>query len=236
MLVRITERCKMGCTHCMINASPSGMHMSMETYGLVVDFIKDNNFMVIMLSGGEPTEHPDLLQMIDIAKQKGLYVLLLSNGMFLESDKYTTEILSKNILIQVTNDERFYPHRIKKIEHPNISYEDHIRMVSPFGRSLENKLECSRQSPMCFNLRSATRKFHNFGEAVRYLRTIPKMCIPSINPDGSLSAGEANSCSKFGFVTDSMERLTSNLCTMRCNKCGLVDKLDPLYKSAINEL
>lgn len=32
MLIRITNRCMMGCNHCMVDATPEGEHMAFDTY------------------------------------------------------------------------------------------------------------------------------------------------------------------------------------------------------------
>ena len=101
--------------------------------------------------------------------------------------------------------------------------------------ALENKIPCTRQSPLCFNLRSYVRKLRDFKEAVYRLRNSGKMCIPSVNTDGTLVAGEAPSCSSFGHVTDSNLVLTNRLCDLSCNRCGLADGLPDEYKEAIGE-
>lgn len=244
MLIRITNKCRMGCNHCMVDAKPDGESMTMETFKDVVAFVGRFQFQVAMLSGGEPTEHPDLLKMIDILQAEDIIVMVLSNGMFIEEKPELADILiEKKIMIQVTRDPRFYPvdphwqidfPKFVK-EYPNFCFEDHIRMVSPFGRALTNKLECNRQSPLCFNLRSIGRKLRDFTAAVLQLRLMHKMCIPSINPDGTLVAGEAPSCHVIGCVTDNNLTLTNNLCQMKCNKCGLANDLPPEYRHAIGE-
>lgn len=236
MLVRITEKCHMGCSHCMINAGPAGQHMSLDTYKQVLDFIKKTMFPFIMVSGGEPMEHPDVLTMLKMAIDVGFKTTLLSNGMFLADQKLTKTILDMEVLVQVTNDSRFYPKKVSHVEHKNIMYEDTIRLVSPFGRALENKIPVTRQSPLCFNLRSIVRHYHDFFQGLLMLRQKVKMCTPSVNIDGSLSAGESNSCHRVGTVNDSNLVLTNKVCSMTCDKCGLVRNLDDLHKTAIGEL
>jgi MoaA/NifB/PqqE/SkfB family radical SAM enzyme len=233
MLVRITNSCRMGCSHCMIDATSEGQHMSIEMFGRVLEFIKKNNFMAVMISGGEPLDHPDFFTIANMAKESGLVSLILSNGMFLEDAELRDKVLSLGMSIQVTNDERFYPKRISIFEHSLIAYEDHIRMVSPIGRAKTNKIKADRGSPLCFNLRSLTRNFKVFNKAVLYLRTAGKMCTPSINVDGSISAGESSLCHHVGTIDSSEQELVDNISNMRCNKCGLEDNLEPAYKKAI---
>jgi hypothetical protein len=236
MLVRVTNACRMGCSHCLVDATPSGEHMVMETYLKVLDFICENDFKIIMISGGEPTENPDILQMIDKAKEAHLIVLLLSNGMFADNKEFTDEIIKRDILVQVTNDVRYYPKRVKEINHPKFSYEHHLRALSPHGRAANNpEFKSTRIGPECFNLRSIAHRFGDFTRAVLTLRSMNKMCTPSININGDIVAGETNSCFIFGNVINSPEQLTENLIKMRCNKCGLLDGLSIQHKLAVGE-
>jgi sulfatase maturation enzyme AslB (radical SAM superfamily) len=59
MLIRVTNKCTMGCRHCMIEASaPDGEHMTSEMFEKALDISSLLYSHVILLSGGEPFEHP----------------------------------------------------------------------------------------------------------------------------------------------------------------------------------
>jgi hypothetical protein len=234
MLVRITNDCDMGCTHCFADAKPGGEFMTMETYAQVIDFIIWSRFPMIMLTGGEPTHHPDILAMIDIAVKANFQPLLLSNGTFLEKPKLKDAILNSYAKIQITNDPRFYPRRVPVIEHSRVTYETHIRMVSPFGRAITNNIPTNRKSPTCFNIRSLCRTMGDFREALFSHHLNGKFCTPSINIDGSITAGETPFCSVIGTVLD-REELTEKLYSLKCNKCGLLNGLEMKFKRAIGE-
>ena len=233
MLVRITNSCRMGCNHCMIDATPSGEHMSTDMFSRSLAFIKLHEFRIVMLSGGEPTDHPNFLIFAQMAKDSGLHPLILSNGMFLEDERKRDEILSLGIPIQITNDERFYPKKIVKFEHPLLSYEDNLRVIVPLGRAKTNNLQSERMSPLCFNLRSAIRTLHDFRQAVLYLRLKGKMCTPSINVDGSIVAGESSFCHVIGTIDSIDSELVKNIISMECNKCGLETNLSSLHRAVI---
>lgn len=235
MLVRITEKCNMGCSHCMINASLEGEHMSMNIYKQTLEFIEYNLFPYILISGGEPTLHPDLMTMIKMAQDKNFYIMLLSNGTFLENPELKKTLLKTGITIQITNDKRFYPRRVPIVEHPNLNYEHKIRTVSPFHRALTNKIDITRQSPLCFNLRSIARNLRDFKKTIFMLRSKMYACTPSINIDGSIAAGESNQCTVFGTVFDNSTTLIGNLCSLKCGRCGLYKNLDTVHKDAIGE-
>ena len=61
MLVRITQKCRMQCPHCMVNASPDGEHMAMETFHKVIAFIKANTAPMIMVSLASPNTNSGVM-------------------------------------------------------------------------------------------------------------------------------------------------------------------------------
>lgn len=237
MLVKITTQCNMGCKHCMENALPEGQHMSLETFHKVCDFILRNDFMFMLISGGEPTEHPQFEELIKIALTTGLKTVVLSNGLFLTTENRDA-FLSLGADFQIINDPEYYPIKVEPFNHPRIQVFDTKIMapLSPFGRALKNNLKIGRSSPMCFNLRSAARHFRDFKEAVLLIRSRGKMCTPSIRVDGSIVAGESRFCTRIGTVESTNLELTNSVIEMKCSNCGLVNNLSDLHKGAIGEL
>lgn len=235
MLIKITTQCSMGCTHCMEDALPVGQHMSMETFLKVKKFVERiyGSIKIMMLSGGEPTENPLLLDFIK--ELSGWHVVILSNGLFLsEHPNLANKLLSLDIGIQIYNDSRYYPRKVEPPNHPKIVFGDQINLMSPFGRALKNGYESPRQSPPCFNLRSSARTLKSLSEAILSLRMSGKMCTPNIDIDGSVLAGECYSCYKIGTVESPDSELLQNLLSMECNKCGLEDKLPSVLRNIIN--
>ena len=51
MVIKITEKCSMGCSHCMNNALPTGKHMSFDTFKDVIKFQKQYGGAFCMISG-----------------------------------------------------------------------------------------------------------------------------------------------------------------------------------------
>lgn len=237
MLVKITTQCSMGCSHCMEDALLKGDHMSMPNFLKVIAFIERiyKSIKIIMISGGEPTENPLLMDFIKILK--GWHVIIMSNGLFLQdkSDQELSDaLLASNIVLQIYNDDRYYPIKVKPIDHPKIIFGDRINLMSPIGRAKANKIKSDRQSPLCFNLRSSARTLKNFSEAVIALRISGKMCTPSIDVFGNVLAGESRFCHKIGTIESSNEELLQSLLTVECNKCGLEDNLSPILKDVIH--
>jgi len=237
MLIRVTNKCTMQCVHCMIDAHPAGEHMSWAVFKKAVNFVQNcGPPHVLLLGGGEPSEHPDLMKFIQHAKRSFFDVLLLSNGEFLWlKPELRDRILPVVYAVQVTNDVRFYSRKVEEYKHPKVCYIDKLGMLSPHGRAVSNKLETNRRSPECFNMRSMARFGASFEAARRTLVERGKFCTPSINVDGSISAGESSSCSKVGAVYDKPDAVMEKLGKLKCQKCGLVNSLTAPERAAIGE-
>ena len=87
MLLQITNRCHMGCPHCLDDATPNGPIMTDETCRNAVSFAKDSGERLLIVSGGEPTDHPRFFDMCRIVSQSGLCFSICSNGMFMGDPK-----------------------------------------------------------------------------------------------------------------------------------------------------
>jgi len=240
MLIRITNQCNMMCSHCMIDGvSPTGEHMTKETFIKALDFAKRSGAMIIALTGGEPTLHPDLFDFIKESR-KGAFsaVVIASNGTFLHH-KEMTKVLrdlvrryKNQFHVQITNDPRYYPRSIPKAP-KEFAVENHITLLRGCKRVKENGMVPTTKGPSCFNLRSASRVY-GYRVALPYLEVqMARFCVPSINFDGSVRAGEPDTCHKIGTVHSSMEEIDRGLRTMQCNKCGLEDGLDYDHLQAI---
>jgi len=244
MLIRISNKCTMACKHCMIDASgPDGEHMSLEVFRQALDFAEACQVKVILISGGEPFEHPDIAEILamcaEVQKRTMVPMTLCSNGLFILDKEKAALARRCGMIIQVTNDQRFYGRNLKLIQHmfdlPQMCFEDHIRSLVPCRRTRENSIPTSRISPMCFNLRSATRSI-GLINGIDALESSGKHCTPSVNIDGSIVAGEADTCFKVGDVSMRLQDVEELIKKARCNKCGLRDNLAPVHKAAIGEI
>jgi len=254
MLIRITNKCTMGCSHCMIDASsPDGEHMKMDVFKRALKFARASGSLGLLLSGGEPFEHPQLEEMVSLAKKNVTVVIVATNGLFTLDPGKLKMANRLDAFIQVTNDERYYPKRIDEskikdmmIGKPKgrrgVSLEKDVRIMYGCKRSKAAGYKSTRISPFCFNLRSITRRM-GFREAISMLEYSGKFCSPSINVDGTIVAGEADTCFPIGDVQDNQvsfykktEAVEKALKKMKCNLCGLVNNLDEEHANAIGEI
>lgn len=95
MLIQITNRCRMGCQHCLDDSRPDGGMMSRDTLDCAVRFALYCRTRHVVVSGGEPTEHPDLVEFCRRISDAGLSFSLCSNGMWIgdaEAERRVEEI------------------------------------------------------------------------------------------------------------------------------------------------
>jgi organic radical activating enzyme/uncharacterized protein YuzB (UPF0349 family) len=250
MLMKITNRCHMNCLHCSESSTPDGMHMNRVTFGRALNFIKKMKPKVVSITGGEPTEHPDVVEWIQTLKRQTeaeTKIMLLSNGTFVYDEVLLGKIMRTGVPIQITNDKRFYPtHLTKRIECERVVYEASLRSLVKLGRARENwnileKPNHKHKAPTCFNLRSVCSQFnreqyYRFDKVIEFMEfDAHKFCQPSILVNGDIVVGEHVECAKIGSVFNYIdETLIVNASQVKCNKCGLEDILEPKYRKFIN--
>jgi len=78
-----TEACNLACVHCRrldasVKATPDELTTA-EAHDLI-DQVADAGCMILVFSGGEPLMRPDLFELLDHARQRGLATAIASNG------------------------------------------------------------------------------------------------------------------------------------------------------------
>jgi len=91
LIFEITEKCNLTCPTCFTASSPSETwHMPLEEFEAKLERLLSGGKRdadMIQLSGGEPTVHPDLERMVELAFEKGVRkVYINTNGIRLAKD------------------------------------------------------------------------------------------------------------------------------------------------------
>lgn len=225
MIIKITNNCRMECSHCFQESIPgNNMHMDVKTFKNAIRLANQIKTNILMISGGEPTDHPEFKRFIKIAKDNfhGLQVLVLSNGMFIEEKPELIELVQ----YQITNDKRYYPKRIKTVEHKNLIYVDTLRKLEAQGRAKGKFKETTVLAPNCYNFRSV---FNKYGDVVKTLAVVQtvlhKFCNILVEWTGAIKLSELNCCEIIGDVeSSSIESLNEHMKNSDITKCNRCDK------------
>lgn len=252
MLLSITNKCRMGCPHCMDDALPTGnQFMDLQTFMDALDFNFKYDFNIIV-TGGEPTEHPSFWMYMSIMTSRlkaGSSCVITTNGMNMDKDTGSiydgmlklNEMSNGAITYQVTSNPDLYPTQIdlsnKIFSLPFVVVDREIVGMYPQGRALKNGFEPKlTKAPKCFNIRSAIITKGNIGESVFALRMLGKFCTPQIAPDGSIKLGESCLCPSVASIYDTEEQIVDKIKRFRCKGCKVaLDMLPDFYKQVIGE-
>lgn len=236
MLLKITERCSMHCTHCFNRADENGAHMVFGILKKVVDKLNELPYHTLLLTGGEPTEHPDFWEITKYLSQNlknldYIQVILTTNGLYLENHIELADALNHlfdNFAIQITNDPRYYPKPLDESSplylHPYVFVAHKVEHMTPQGRAVDNGLPSKRVASSCINCRSFIHQLpqHAIEDVIYALEAEEKYCTPTIGVDGMIRAGESSLCPPFASVEDSNEIISKKLKAFRCNQCATV--------------
>lgn len=235
--------------------------MTLETFKATLDLsdrlevLARPIYPLVLLSGGECSENPLLPDMISMAMSRGLKVVLITNGTWINDQAKREHILRKEFMvkdplkrveIQLTNVEGLYPQKV--VVSPrlqrllNVIPINKLMHLVPVGRwaGRENfgSLPLAK-TPGSFNLRSMTRSFGDvrmalFHHRLRAIQAKGGHCSPNVDYQGNLRAGETNSCAIIGGVNSTAKEVTDNILNLgECNRCTLEKNLAPEHRRAL---
>jgi len=238
MLYWLTMKCRSGCHHCMQDCKETDTdHATFENTKAFVQFYKRLKINKLLISGGEPTEHPDFEKhLLHILKNVGKkrVVIFPTNGMFLldsEKQRAMEKLIYRhmNLFIRITNIEGLYPfyadvkeawQRYHQRFCHQVSVVEQITGMAYIGRAKQNWSDVkrfgnyNRIAPRCFNLHSLSRVSDSFRDLMRTLTTKVEnsWCAPSVmGATGDIYAGESRFCTKIGNIADMGESALMHL-------------------------
>ena len=248
MMIKITEHCSMGCTHCMNNATPNNKHMDFDTFKQVINFQKQYGGQFCIITGGEPTEHPNFMSFISYACNFmiGYYITVTTNGLWMQNNpdkvKYLYDTYGKQLMFQVTNDTRYYPvcidknHSIFTLD--NVVMCDKVKHIYPQGRAVDNNIEWNSKASKCFNIRAITNQvsIKNLGIIIGMLAVKGKFCTPHIDIHGNIKLGESDLCPVCSHINKTHDDIIKDILDFRCKQCDNINgQLSQEYRSIIGE-
>ncbi len=85
IIIELTNRCNLDCEFCF-NRSSEKNDLPKELVFSIIDNAVSLGVEAVRLSGGEPLVYPEIFEVIDYAKSKGLYVIVNSNCTLISPD------------------------------------------------------------------------------------------------------------------------------------------------------
>jgi MoaA/NifB/PqqE/SkfB family radical SAM enzyme len=77
---QITRNCNLRCPYCFIRSEAGAPHVPTSAVMDVATFMGQNGLMEVRLTGGEPTSHPGIFDIIHKFQEEGVYVSVATNG------------------------------------------------------------------------------------------------------------------------------------------------------------
>ncbi|HEY3567731.1 MAG TPA: radical SAM protein [Thermoanaerobaculia bacterium] len=102
--VELTRACNLRCPHCFVEAgAPREVEMSTDRILRLLDEWAEMGVFSVVITGGEPSIHPDFLRIVHYAYDLGFTVAIASNGMPL-THKTLEQIPQDDVIISVSLD------------------------------------------------------------------------------------------------------------------------------------
>ena len=244
MLLSITNSCHMGCSHCMDDAKPCNEHMGWGTFQDSIDFFNHYGGLELIITGGEPFDHPSCFDFIEYALRYATgstgtgvaHITVTTNGMKISENKSLQTALLilmdryRGLFnIQITHVDKYYPKKVNftdnffKVNPVVICTE--IESMYPMGRALTNNLPWSSKASKCFNIRSIVRstKDLNISSTMLNLRYL-KFCTPQIDIYGNIKLGESKLCPVVSDIYESHGQIVKDICNFKCSMCDHINK------------
>ena len=150
----ITRRCRYNCKHCRASAGPAGgSELSTKQCKKIIASIAEFAKPILVLTGGEPMERPDLHEIIKYAKEKGLSVVMATCGYLLDADE-TVKLKKAGVSALSFS-----------IDGATAETHDHFRDTTGAFDTVIKAAETARNAKMPFQINTTIHK-QNAGEII----------------------------------------------------------------------
>lgn len=244
MIINITQHCTLRCPHCMQNAGPERKEMmSKEMFIQALQFAKNISSRVVMISGGEPTSHPEFFDFLKLLVESCfISVSVLSNGTFLKDHAFAerfAKMVSKRsgFCLQISSFKGLYAN-YDEVHKPNLKAlrlfginavvcdkPGEIQM-KPLGRACSGKWYDEAKHingfPSCINssLILAQTKDIQLFEIGSLMERYHHFCVPIVSWNGSIRLGESEQCKVVANISEPLSVINQKLCSFRpCGGC-----------------
>lgn len=85
--IEITNQCHFSCLHCDYPKKRKGDFLRLDLVDAIADQLLELGTFRVTISGGEPFEHPQIVEIIEIFIRKSFYVRVITNGYLINEDQ-----------------------------------------------------------------------------------------------------------------------------------------------------
>ena len=217
MLIQITNRCQEGCRHCLQNALPDGPLMTEATFRKAIEFGRFLKCPLYVISGGEPTEHPQFLEfckLLDRLIGKEAVFTVTSNGMWYPDQKEMVERLTrlKSFAgMQVYSNPKWYKdydfimaHKTEIESIDKVSVSNETIYMQDLGRARQDEDAQAEvaKNPYFMSCVNGHLLFKQMSPSYRMNGISPQriFCKPMVDYKGDVHLSESCLCPSFGNV------------------------------------
>lgn len=128
--ISISNHCTKGCEFCYKDSTDNESFMSLQEYEYVLSSLQSEqwgNVFQVALGGGEPLEHPEFIEILNITKAKGIVANFTTNGIHI--DKKVAESIKNKVgavAISISKAEEINYDKIKLLTDEGIKTNIHF--------------------------------------------------------------------------------------------------------------
>ncbi|MDE6003934.1 MAG: radical SAM protein [Oscillospiraceae bacterium] len=86
--ISITNYCEKGCDFCYRSSNTNGKHMSLNEYSRLVKEAQQLGVLQIALGGGNPNQHPDFINILEVTRKHSIIPSYTTNGKGMTEEIY----------------------------------------------------------------------------------------------------------------------------------------------------
>ncbi len=174
----VTNRCNMNCPICIATIKGMGFeyHPPLAYFEKVFEHVgKFRPQPMVELFGGEPTMHPDLLEIVGLARRNGLKAKIVTNGVRLADEDYCRKLCEARARVNFAFDGRS-PEIYERLRRNRWAYEKKMQgleNLKKYSTRKQSIIACCARGINDGYMADLVRMCHEFGDTISELGVIP---------------------------------------------------------------
>ncbi len=199
----VTQRCKMNCIHCRASASAClEDDLTTAQCEKIIKSLADYNRCVLIFTGGEPFERPDIFDLIDYAHSLGLAVSLATCGY--NFDSQTAQRLKKSGVITLSF----------SLDSDNAASHDNFRRTDGAFEKAIAAINIAKSAGLRFQINTTVTKlnFEKLTELGKLAETLGAYCF---NPFMLVPAGRGKELDAISLLPKEYEKTLKTVAKLK---------------------